>query len=34
MSKIRTENPYFLNKTHSPEFIEKIRIRMGDSVIV
>lgn len=23
MSKIRTENPYFLNKTHSPEFIGK-----------
>ena len=29
MSKIRTENPYLLNKTHSPEFIEKFRIRMG-----
>jgi group I intron endonuclease len=31
MSKIRTENPYFLNKTHSPELIEKIRIRMTGS---
>lgn len=31
MSKIRMENPYFLNKTHSPELIEKIRIRMTGS---
>jgi len=23
MSKLRTENPYFLNKTHSAELIEK-----------
>lgn len=31
MSKLRTENPYFLNKTHSTELIEKIRIRMTGS---
>jgi hypothetical protein len=31
MSKIRTENPSFLNKTHSPEWIEIIRILMTGS---
>jgi hypothetical protein len=31
MSKLRKENPYFLNKTHSPDVIEGIRIRMTGS---
>jgi group I intron endonuclease len=31
VSKIRTENTSFLNKTHSPELIEKITIRMTGS---
>ena len=31
MSKLRKENPYFLNKTHSPYLIEEIRIRMTGS---
>jgi hypothetical protein len=29
MSKIRTENPYFLTKTHSPELIEKFQYVWG-----
>ena len=31
MSKIRTENPSFLNKTHSPELIEKFRMSITGS---
>jgi len=31
MSKWRKENPAFLNKTHSEEFIEKMRSRMAGS---
>ena len=27
MSKVGKENPYFLNKTHSPEVIEQIHAR-------
>lgn len=29
MSKLRKENPHFLNKSHSEEFIAKIRARMS-----
>ena len=29
MSKLRKENPHFLNKTHSPELIEEMRARMS-----
>lgn len=31
MSKLRKENPYFLNKKHSPEVIEQMRNRMSGS---
>ena len=31
MSKLRKENPSFLNKTHSEEVVEQIRMRMTGS---
>ena len=31
MSKLRNENPHFLNKTHSPEVIAKMSARMKGS---
>ena len=31
MSKVRQENPYFQDKTHNPDVVEKMRLRMSGS---